>query len=57
VAGSSQPSANTSVLSAVPSGFSDVNMTRAPIGSVRFQEPCCAEKMPPRYFAGNLLPV
>jgi hypothetical protein len=44
-------------LSAVPSAFSDVNITRAPIGLVRFHEPCCAEKMPPWYLAGNCLPV
>src|SRR2546423_15099281 len=51
-----QPSANGSVLSAVPSSFRLVNITLAPTGTVRFHEPCCAEKMPPRYFAGNILP-
>ena len=48
VAPSSHPSANTSVLSAVPSSLSRVNITRAPTGVVRFQEPCWAEKMPLR---------
>ena len=40
-----------------PSSFTEVNMTRAPTGVVRFQEPCWAEKMPPRYCAGNIRPV
>ena len=30
---------------------------RAPTGFTRFHEPCWAEKMPPRYFSGNCLPV
>jgi len=53
---SRKPSAKISVLSAVPSGFSEVNMIRYPIGTVRFQEPCSATKTPPWYFAGNFVP-
>ena len=31
--------------------------TRAPIGWVRFHEPCSAMKMPPWYSLGNIFPV
>ena len=52
----SQPKAKGSVLSTVPSGLNVVTMTRAPTGAVRFQEPCWALKMAPRYCSGNILP-
>src|SRR3546814_10442739 len=38
---------------AEPSSLTGVNITWAPTGVVRFHEPCCAEKMPPRYLCGN----
>ena len=28
-----------------------------PIGSTRFHDPCWVEKIPPRYFSGNCLPL
>jgi hypothetical protein len=52
----SQPSAKTSVPAALPSSSSAVNITRAPTGTVRFHDPCWAEKMPPWYFSGKDVP-
>ena len=42
---------------AVPSSAIFVTMTRAPTGTVRFHEPCCAEKIAFSYSAGNMSPV
>ena len=57
VSGSRKPEANTSALSAVPSAFIDTYMISAPVGLVRFHEPCEATKAPPWYLAGNILPA
>ena len=56
-ASSSQPSAKGVLAVAEPSALTGVNMTRAPTGVERFQDPCWALKMPPRYASGNILPV
>ena len=34
-----------------------MTITRAPTGSVRFHEPCCAEKIAFLYSSGNIEPV